>query len=606
MIIPNPQDKKWIQNNNSDVTGNLYSSFGLDLLSNQGKVRSSSQMFLNVNNSDTNCTNLGIPVAFKSFTVSGQVFIYAVAGSRVFKTAVSYPSGPFAEDVSSGAPTTCGSDFSDMDIFNGTLYVTTASKVIKKLSSAGTWGTLDTLFADNNSPKMLCPFGNRMYMSTDNATGIISWDASETVSPASGSPGSAANSILLNNADSSTLTITFIRASSNRIWIGTMNSSGGKGYVYEWDGAAAQVTKSYRLDCSGALSCVIKDDIPYIMNTNGIIQVWNGGTFKDLDDARIGQPAELNRIYNYLLYKPLNTLNDRFIHPNGMSLINGEINIMVNTVNFNSSANTEVTMPAGIWEYLPEVGLYHKNAVTYVRSTDTFPYTDGGQLKIAAAGALSEMNLMSNSVSRNGILLCGAKYYTDASATAFGIWYDDTFRSATSPGYFVTTKISSSNVTDIWQKLFIAFRQFTTSTEKILVKYRFIDADPTEVTITWTGISSFTSSADLSGYAIGDEVQVIQGVGSAFCAHITAISLNAGTYTVTVDETFTGATGTAIAWISKWTKLASITGTTTNFKECPIGEGVNTWIQFKIWFNFRIFDEIEQLLIANVPNQKIQ
>jgi hypothetical protein len=596
--IPDQNKRQWVQTNQSDVMGNLFATFGVDLTSNIGKVRSGDLLYLVTNSTDQ--SNLGVPIGFKAFNASGVPTIFTVAGSRVFKTTVSYPSGAFIEV--SGTPTDCSSDYSDIEVFNDVLYVTTTSKTVRTLSTSSAWSSFSAQATgtDNNNPHMLCTYADRMYM-TYSGNSIVSWDTSNTVATLGSS-----NTITLNGADNISTYITFIRASSNRIWIGTLNQTGGKGYVYEWDGSSSQASRSYRLDSSGALACIIKDDIPYIMNTNGVMQVWNGGTFKNLDDANIGVSAEFNRLHNDLLFNPLNTTNDRFIHPNGITLASGKIIMLINSRSFNNASTTETTIPAGIYEYSPTNGLYHKYAASYVRSTDTFPYTDSGQVKIARAGAIAEMNLPSTASVRNGTFLCGAQYYTDATNTKYGIWYDDSQKTATSPGYFITTKQYSPNVTEMWQKVFVLYRNFYDDSEKIVVKYRTEDNDPVEGSITWISTTSFYTASNISAYDVGDEVQIIQGVGSGKPSSIVSKQPASGGNTiVTVDETYTGATGTSIAWFDHWTKIKSITESTSSFKEIGIGKAA-TWIQFKVWFEFQKFDEVESLLIANVPQQKVQ
>ena len=76
-----------------------------------------------------------------------------------------------------------------------------------------------------------------------------------------------------------------------------------------------------------------------------------------------------------------------------------------------------------------------------------------------------------------------------------------------------------------------------------------------------TDTDTITSTVDLSGFAEGDEMQVVQGTGGGKSAHISSISESGGTYTVNLDDTFTGATGTSVALFSKWIKAGEITST---------------------------------------------
>ena len=111
----------------------------------------------------------------------------------------------------------------------------------------------------------------------------------------------------------------------------------------------------------------------------------------------------------------------------------------------------------------------------------------------------------------------------------------------------------------------------------------------------------------------GGEVEITQAVGSGKCSHITNAVNNAGTWTVTVDETYTGATGTAKARFMKWNKLKtienaeSINNQVQQFTEFPIPEydQNDTFIQFKICFLFKGKNELQGLNIISQTNQPL-
>ena len=65
----------------------------------------------------------------------------------------------------------------------------------------------------------------------------------------------------------------------------------------------------------------------------------------------------------------------------------------------------------------------------------------------------------------------------------------------------------------------------------------------------------------------GYEVQVIQGTGSSKTAHITRIDNHNTYYTVTLDDTFTGVTGTAKAVIQRWIKCGEISNQTSQHQQ---------------------------------------
>jgi hypothetical protein len=181
-------------------------------------------------------------------------------------------------------------------------------------------------------------------------------------------------------------------------------------------------------------------------------------------------------------------------------------------------------------------------------------------------------------------------------------------------GYFTTSQMLSSQVQDDWQKLFIKHSILDGEFDKICIKYR-IDRDTPIVeilfaegasngSITWVDADTFTSTdTQYANVLAGDEVEVVQGAGSGYLAHVTSITVNAGTYTVNLDEAVknisTSDTGRAV--VSRWTKLTTLTSNTlTNedgYSEILVGVKSKS-IQFKI--ELRGEDvEIEEILVAH-------
>jgi len=593
---PSPyQPPTWIQNNNSDVNGSLWASFGIDLSENEGKLRVGKRLLLNWGTGDdANMTSY--PVGFSSIpNVNG---IFTVAGGYVWQSGNNYPSSTFARLVNgsggvSGAPTNCDSTISDIAFLSNTvgnfLFVTTNSTDVYKTADGLTW-TSNSIGASGSSGRMMTPYSGRMYMASGGNT-VVSWS----------DPSSPANSGTYTVTLGTNETITFLRSSSNRIWIGVVNLN-NKAYVYEWDGTAAEVTKSYRMEANGALACVIKDDVPWVVDSNGSLLVWNGGTFI--------RQTSFFRKNNKLLQNALGSNNSRFIHPNGMSIINKRIHILIDGRNYDSNSTLEETIASGIWEYDDTRGLVHKYAIGQTKSGGTIQ--DFGQPRIAGAGALSEFNLPNTSGVRNGTFLCGASYYSDATTVTSGIFYDDTNDTLKKGGYFITTKLYAADenglpsVQNIWQNNYVLYKKLLNSADEIVVKYRVSEADPIEATITWISSATFTTTTDVTQYwtsGTGGEVEIQNGIGGGGCSHIIGIVNNSGTYTVTVDETYALASGTAKARFQSWKKIGSIVLNNSKadgvtFDQEGMGDLTN-WIQFKVCMIFTGKDEIEKMLIIN-------
>lgn len=580
----------WDQPNDSDFNGTLYASFNIDTTENEGTLRLGKRLLLNLGTAD-DASLTSYPVGFATF--ANTAGIYTVAGATVWASTASYPSSAFVKLVDgvggvSNPPITCNSLYSDIQALGSVLYVSADEDKVYYTADGLSWSNFTKGTA--GSPHMMTAYQGNMYM-TNGGNTIVSWTAAR------------ADVVTLTLTDSN---ITFLRSSSNRIWVGTINAT-GKGYVHEWDGISAQVTKSYRMEAQGALACVIKDDIPYVMDSNGSILVWNGGTFKKLESFR--------RKNNKLLLHALNATNNRFIHPNGMSIVSGKIHILIDGRNDSGSTppTIEETIPSGVWEYDENKGLIHKYSFGQTKSAGTI--VDFGQFRIAGAGALSEANYPNTAAARNGIFLCGATYYTNASSTTSGIFYDDSNDTLQKAGYFITAKLQaadengSPSVQNVWGNVYTNYRKLLNAADEITVKYRVYDQDSIEATITWINNTSFTvlnSAVVVSDYWVsgtGGEVEIVNGVGGGMCSHITNAVLSTGTWTVTVDETYTGATGTARARFQNWKKVSEInynspTPNGVTYDQGSTGDLTN-WIQFKVWMLFTGKNEIERMLIIN-------
>lgn len=584
-----PRNNAWKQAGNSDILGSIFASFGIDLSENEGKMRIGKRLLLASGQvDDSGMSSAG--AAFANFTdnisVNGNFnHNWTIMGTKIFN-GFALNSSVAAEDTHTSKPSV-SSTTSDMVPFNNELYASdTSGNVSYITSSSGGWTSV-TLSLGSSACNMAV-FQNRLYAGAGSK--VASVDTSH-------SPATSGAYTLVSFPDPG-LALTFIRQASDRLWIGTVNAGGGKAYVYDWDGVSTQVTKGYRMQSCGALACVILDDRPYIMDANGKLLAWNGGTFIEL--------ARLNRTNNRALLNYNSLTNNRFIHPNGMSVIQGRINLLINGRN-NGGTTQEETIPSGVWEYLPDHGLYCKHAIAQTKVGGTI--ADYGQANISGVGALSEA-LDPNSNPNNNGFFAGAAYYSNATTTQGGIFYNDLTDVLQKAGYFISPKLSDTNQIQAQNgNLWMLYRKFLNANDKIVAKYRIVEEDPVEATITWTSTTTFTvlnSAVVVSNYwtaGIGGEVEIMNGVGGGRCSHITNAALAAGTWTVTVDETYTGATGTAIARFQKWVKLLPITSDGETFKQMQVALPAN-WVQFKIWMLFQGKDEVERLVLVNEEYNK--
>lgn len=621
MITIPERDRKFSQTNRSNILGgpynqmlgNLWSTFGIDLQDNIGAIRIGQRMKVVNKTGDSNCTNLGISTAFTPFL--GNIF--CIGGSRIFySNGVITPAMAFKEDTSTNVRTDWSADSDDLCLFNGALCgINCAQEKIYSLNSsiAGSWSTRASVVGSGTNGQ-LATFQkfNRLYVA--NGKYIHSVDTSWNIT----TTGTPYDLTLTGNDDGGE--IQCIAPSSDRIWIGMRrNAFGGTSgndspaqfsSIYEWDGISNQVTKEYKIPALGTMAIVIRNDIPIIMDTNGVLREFNNQGFKEIGRLPLRRNQSLLSIA-----QP--SWSQNFIHPKGLAVTkeNTIIALINNRTVFHDSAIDFLyeNLPSGIWEFDGNGSAVMKHPITAMPVSST-TVTDHGQNRVAAVGSLALIPRTNNSAYGISSIFAGVTYYTDASSTTSAIMMDAPWPTdlVTSPegqkyGYFTTPFILSPNVTETWQKIFVSFRKFLASTDKLVVKYRLTDPSPTEISITWVNTTSFTTSTDMTSY-VGYEVEILQGIGSGKCSHITTVVNNSGTYTVTVDETYTGATTTtAKARVQNWIKCGSYGTQALEYLECSIGIGKNSpRIQFKVCLQCTGDDEIYEMKIANVPERKVQ
>ena len=603
MQIPK-NGKYFSQPNDSDSTGDIWASFGVDQSENEGRLRLGKRIILNTGTPDVSQIT-STPVAF--INNSASVFTFAGASNvgYAFKNDATMV-GTFTRDTSTGYPATIDSTKSDAVFSNLATYVSAKSSggtnvSLYKKTFSGNWAEITTgePNASDVYTNMLATSSisgsSRTYMSSQWSK-IISLDSADSVTTSSN------YTLLLDSAVNPAAVITKIIPSDDRIFIPTLNLYGGAGYVYEWDGYSTNWQNSHRLETSGALAGIVFEGVPYIVDVEGKLLAWNGGTFKEV--------AKLNRENNKpLVYSTAySSLNTRFIHPNGMTVVDGKILLLIDNKNADSTSSIEETIPSGVYEFdpkNPEKGLVHKYGLAIQKSNEIA--NSFGNVRIASAGALKNMAIPSIAATANGQFFIGAGYYTDATTTKYGIFYDDRNDTLQKSGYIITSKLQAegsggiASIKNNWQKIYTLYRKFLTSGDIIEVKYRTIDAPPVEATITWTSTTTFTTTTDVSSYwtsGTGGEVEVLQGIGAGRCSHLTSVVYSAGTYTCTVDQTYTGATGTAKARFQSWKKI-KIINTQLDTSDETIINNVSNWIQFKVWMSWTGKNEIEKLVIIN-------
>lgn len=550
-----------------DTIGDIVESFNLDLTSNYGAIRLNG-----VKQSSVLDGVLNNPVGFALFNNS----YYFICDDYLFKGGTN-PSQDFEVFQNES---TIRESYSDIKVFNENLYVSCSGSIF--FSDGLTW--TETATALTTSVHLMEVFGNRLYV-TEDKTKVWSINTSNTLS--------TSGVYTLDLGLSPEWNITTLKAIGNYLFIGLLNENTGEGMVCKWNGAAENILVEKINIPAGVIAGTVLDNILYIIDTEGILKKYAGNSFVEV--ARLFKKKEF-------YFDGANGFsNRRYIHPNGIQTTQNGTIVFLLSNKLENIADYENTIPSGIYEWDKNIGIYHKYSI----NTDN----DCGQQRISEAGALYVQKPTTPLLAQNGSLIFGATYYTDATSTTSGVFYNDTNDTVEKCGYFTTT-FKMSDTQDTWQKIYATYKKLKNSISKIVLKYRTEEHTPTEATITWTDINKFTTTTDLSDYSIGDEVQGIQGNGSGRLAHITSITLDGSTYTVVLDDNFgesnTIPGTTAKVLVDKWIKA----GTTTfdeqkQFKEFPISlENTSPIIQLKVFMEFNGKEELYKLKIINNKDVK--
>lgn len=555
----------------------------MDFQTSLGVARVSPRLKLNTNGLD------GCPVAFRYFDTK----IWAIAGTKIYGNGGLPSSISFSEDASSGVQTDYTSDESDMEVFNGTLVTSTTDGLFSKASNSsgtGAWTQRDILNTGGYHGMTYFKKFDRLYYSNQQDN-ILSIDTSW----ATADPG-ASYAISL-SADSVAYTITCLRSTSSRIWIGIIDKTNemGRGKILEWDGISSQITNEYKLEGQGCLAMVVdyENDAIYAMDSRGVLLGFSGGGFREVGRLPITDK---------LLDQANAATTNRFIHPNGL-MFTKERTIIALVNNKNADGSYNENFQAGIYEFDLKGNCTHRYSPTYTTSTTV---TDYGQSRLSRVGALNAANVYSASASRNGTFLAGMTYFTNGSSTSSGIFYDDSNDTVQKYGYFVTQWMESTQVKDFFQKLFVFFKQFLDSDDKIVLKYRKREISPTYIDITWASDTQrFITSTNLTGKE-GYEVEILQGTGAGKTAHITNIATAGSNYVITLDDTFTGVTtGTGKARVQNWIKIREITDEDIESEEASFDGSALFRAQFKVCLQLTGKGELRRLGIIN-SNQQLE
>lgn len=608
MIIKIPQNNLPTQINKGDIFGDIWASYGIDLISSPGKIRLSPKTYVQYSNEagDYGDTDMVYPIAFVTGAfLDSTLRTWILCDKYLFRTTAvntqGIPTyGAFTQDATTDTPSDLSHFYSDGIEFNGSLIVSKDTDLHKL--TAGTWtlswwqgaGNLNQSALTSSVPTPLGKSFNNLLLIGD-ANQVHAVDTSNNVTT-----GRLVFPVEYR--------VQWIRSSSTMVYIGCRNVNGGRAKVFAWDGGSVNYNYDYVFEGSESYSGVIKDEVPYTINERGQLLALTGSAFTEVARLPIAN-TDFNLSSNWAP-----TVN---VCRNGMAVKDGRVHILLQaSIGSDDSAHLE-NQVSGIWCFDEDMGLFNRYPITKI--TPMTSNVDYGSPIIKKPGVL----LSVDKTVGNFLIGCSMFLADGSNPTAtvrhciLTVTNNDTDRATARSGYIITSKIRTQQVREAWDGLYLLFKKLSNSTDKIVVKYRtedpnMVGADNYDrviypVICTWATTTTFTTTGDIAHISVGDEIEIMSGEGSGISATITAISIDGSTYTVTIDETVTNASGTFMGRFSNWTKLGTFSTQELDWQYFSLSGIDSVWIQFKIiMFGKGKSPEIENIFVKSEPKIKIE
>lgn len=597
--FPTTDKRRIVKPSEGEIFGNVWATQNLDFTANKGKVRPAQKLYRVYGTSDD--ADFDVPVAFIQ-TNADQTLRYwaltqangnSITDGLLWKTSSNDPLTGWGQDAIASSPTLAVDNMVTFGKASGYDRLVVSIPTDLSMLNNGAWtaswwqGTLGQSALSSSNPHHTYQFSNLLLVPDGNVLHVV--DDSLVV---------VANRITL----PAEFQIVWIGDDGNKVYLGTRNTNGGETYVFPWIPTASGNTtyeRPKRVYDSISYAGIPLDGVMHIINGKGQLMKDNGVDFTEV--ASFPVTPTLYRWKDDLTIQKL-------VHPNGMKIIDRKkISILANGSINGVNSRIFQNMPGGVWEYDPDIGLYPKHLFgQYDGST----LNDWGSPILQRNGAL--LPIPGNTQTR---FIAGAAVYTDNLSTISRNIYAMAAVQSNIRGYFVTSQFQSTEFQSFWKRLKAINAKMQSSSDSILVKYRTskninFEGNPEnmglQISITWSTTSRFTTTTStFSNAAVGDEIEIIAGKGAGALAHITAISLNAGTYTVDIDETISNAAGTAFARIQNWVKLKTIASQTAQKALCAIIKK-SKWIQFKVELRGALFPPSPELegFIVEFENKK--
>lgn len=416
-------------------------------------------------------------------------------------------------------------------------------------------------------------------------------------------------------------TVYHILATSTRFWIALQHIKGGNAKIIEWDGSSLAYNNEYELDGGSIpLTGFIKGSDPYFITERGLIFKYTGSGFAVVQDFGLGEDRAIFE------HSGADSSVGASLCPYGV-IVDGDVvylNISAPVVSSFSATvmpNGVRRLRAGIYVFnTANRNLYHHMGIGEHASAGT-DVNYGGFMGKAGALELTGSDYLIASAS---VYIGGATWVTSQQN---GIYLkipngEQASNAGRNRGYFITPQISMKEIEGMWEALFLKFRRFVNSNNRIVVKWRVTEplfnasaADQAgnalllmNAPATWASTTTFTCKVP-TGVAVGDEVEILSGDNAGCSFAISALSGtpdNSTSLTVTIAEAApTSSTDTILVRFDNWKTETAISATDIGSKKVPFTAPAHgEFIQFKI--ELRGFDvQVDELIPAVKSNTQV-
>lgn len=367
--------------------------------------------------------------------------------------------------------------------------------------------------------------------------------------------------------------------SKDRFWIGLQHDFDGPAKVVEWDGFSLTYNNESELSGSFPLCGFVVRDIPYFITEKGYIMKFNGLGFEKVQSFKL---EEEQMVFD------TSTTSNATIKTYG-SWVDGDL-VYINVgiplrVESGANANRGTRRArSGIWIFNTATGnLYHHRGLGERLAAGNRNF---GNPVLQSPGAIVKATVSTDSilVASAGIYTGGATWVTGTQQVLFRDNVPTT--SDLNRGYFVTPYIPFEEIEATWEALWLKFKRFVDSGNRIVVKWRVREPlreqdsvgtnnetfSPLQAAGTWVSTTTFSCVVP-TGVGVGDEVEVLNGDNAGCSFAITTLSATpdgSATITVTIAEAApVSSTDTALFRFDNWRTETAISSTTVGNQEVP-------------------------------------